>query len=250
MGNQVFGQPAEADGQSGKTTQTPEANDSGNGQEPVTLTRQQLDELLSERDQRLEAQIKENTDKAFRGLQSSNQKLANEFEKGMALLRAAGVEPTPSQEIAIREQAMKQVQAEEAGNQQTPGQVQTPPTENRPAVNNLTAVANALIGEAGFSIDQKTDPKEYAMIDQKTTDPNAFLNSVRNAIAAKQTRLGKPTSTIANTPGVSGGGNQSPSLAKEYIDKKSNIRRGDHKALLELKMDYRQRGLDVDGLYK
>jgi len=116
---------------------------------------------------------------------------------------------------------------------------------NDPEMQNTVERAKGMAQMAGFTI-EPNDPelKEIKELPQSAT-PDQFLKVFQNALNTKAARLQRQG--IAGSPNAIRGSTSSSTdaLQKEYNEKKSKLPRGDPKAQMDLKIEYRKKGLKI-----
>ena len=91
------------------------------------------------------------------------------------------------------------------------------------------------------------DPEVQAMIrtGKYSPDTHGYLDFLGDITKLALQRAGRPSTTAASVAQPGGGGTPEPDLRSEYDLRKVRLRPGDVNALMELKRDYRSKGLDV-----
>jgi hypothetical protein len=91
------------------------------------------------------------------------------------------------------------------------------------------------------------DPEVQAMIrrGEYSPDEEGYLDFLGDITKLALQRAGRPATTAATVAQPSGGSTPEPDLHSEYDLRKTRLRPGDINALVELKREFRQKGLDV-----
>lgn len=91
------------------------------------------------------------------------------------------------------------------------------------------------------------DPEVQAIIRRGAYSPDAdgYLDFLGDITKLALQRAGRPTPTAASVAQPSGGGVPEPDLRSEYDLRKKRLRPGDVNGLVELKREFRGKGLDV-----
>ncbi|MCH7662622.1 MAG: hypothetical protein IH859_01980 [Chloroflexi bacterium] len=91
------------------------------------------------------------------------------------------------------------------------------------------------------------DPEVQALMraGQYSPDTEGYLDFLGDITKLALQRAARPTPTAASAAQPGGGGTPEPDLRSEYDLRKTSLRPGDVNALMELKREFRQKGLDV-----
>ena len=201
------------------------------------LTRQEAQSLKED----ILRQTQSLTDKAASRIDKAISEKLQSVNETIKLQREAGVEITPQQEIAIRQRVYDDVlsKPDQSVNPQAVAQ-QKPVNEREIAAQAAAAVidrmAQKIFDSTGVEVN-KDDP-EAEMIDQSS--PEEFLDSLRKAAEKKAARVNTPSAAKIASMGRPQG--QSPNLEAEYREKAAKLQ-GNVSALIELKKEYRAKGL-------
>jgi hypothetical protein len=187
------GQPQET-----STPATPDGNGGGETQTanvPAYVTKDEVEQLF---------------DQMYRRVQSLTDKQAARVEKVLKAAEARGISMTTEQ---AKELAAAAMDGEEPSHVSAPAHSQAAPAsparpaqaepEPEPELHPVLFTANEMMRKAGVTIEDE-DP-ELSLIDRQTTDEFTFLASIKNAIDAKRTRLGK-AGDPARLPSLTGPG--------------------------------------------
>lgn len=168
--------------------------------QPEYLTRTEVANLLKEQEDRFVERTKGLLNSISDKTQNKVQAALKEYQRAVEAQKAAGIEISPEQDRATKQQIiMEALASEEAAplepGTQTPGNAQT---GNEPEADPITQEAWRMMEERGVTI-QENDP-EYRILDMSS--PYKFLLSVDKAITAKATRLQQaPSSEEPNQTG-------------------------------------------------
>jgi hypothetical protein len=211
---------------------------------PEYLTREEAQRLFEEQKNDLLKQTQSLTDKASSRLDKQLRSEIKKVNDVIDLQKKAGINITPEQERTMRQMAydnaIGQVGEETDDSEKgaaKPLEVNDPQQVMKAAT---AAVIDGLVTdiykEAGITVFEN-DP-ELEMIDKTT--PMAFLNSIKAAVEKKRQRI----QTAPETRIASLGKGQQTNLEAQYLEEKKKVQ-GDVNALIELKKNYRAKGLQV-----
>ena len=224
--------------------QEPAATDDGQQTAKEFLTREEAQRLFEDQKNDLLRQTQSLTDKASSRLDKQLRGEIKKVNDVIDLQKKAGIDITPEQERTMRQMAYDTAlgQIGEETDDLEKGAAK-PPDMNNPQQVMKAATAAVIDGlvtdiykEAGVTV-YENDP-ELEMIDKTT--PMAFLNSVKAAVEKKKQRI----QTAPETRIASLGKGQQTNLEAQYLEEKKKIQ-GDVNALIELKKNYRAKGLQV-----
>lgn len=212
-------------------------------EQPQYLTREEAQRLLAEQKDDLLRQTQSLTDKASSRL---DKKLRDELKKineVIDLQKAAGISITPEQETAMRQKvydnALKQF-GEEPDDSQPTAQPEVK-DGGQQVEDAATAFMDGMVAEiykrAGVSV-MENDP-EAQMVDK--SDPMTFLTTLQKAVEKKKQRIQTAPEARIPTLGKQG---QPTNLEAQYLERKNKIQ-GDVNALIELKKEFRAKGLQI-----
>lgn len=91
------------------------------------------------------------------------------------------------------------------------------------------------------------DPEVQTMMraGEYSPDVNGYLDFLGDITKLALQRAGRPSANSASAAQPGGGGTPEPDLRSEYDLRKTSLRPGDVNGLMELKREYRAKGLDV-----
>ena len=184
------------------------------------------------------------TDKATSRIDKQIQERLQSINNAIKIQREAGVKITPQQELAIRQRVYDDVLSnpESSTNPSEPVAQQQPLGEREIMARAAAAVINRLTQKIfdDTGVEVNVDDPEAEMIDQTT--PESFIESVRKAAEKKAQRVSTPPQAKIASLGRTQG--HSPNLEAEYAEKRKGLQ-GNVSALIELKKEYRAKGLQV-----
>ncbi len=163
--------------------------------------------------------------------QHTDARVQQAVEAKVAQLKQLGITPTPEQTQALTQKVQQDLGQQPAAptpslpTPPTPAPTAPSPTGQAPApqsgeaVDPVTAEAYAIMkqhGLEGEAVISENDP-EFALIDQKTQSPYAFLKSVEQAAVAKAVRLQRDPAARSPTLAAGGGaGNPIANITDPY----------------------------------
>lgn len=193
--------------------QAPDLDEGQGGQaQPETLTRQEIQALLQEQENRFVERTKGLLNSISDKTQNKVQTALAEFQRSIEVQKAAGIELSPEQMKAAQQQvimdAISKPEEQEtlSGTEATSAAQQTQqPTTADP----ITQEAWKMMEDNGVDILEQDE--EYKSLD--FTSPYRFLKSVEQAIEAKKLRLGNTSNAeqenknaFTRIPGAGAGG--------------------------------------------
>lgn len=209
MADQSVTDPAPTTKAGGDPSQDPTSTGKGegtveNGKAPVTLAQLEASE----------ARQKTALATHYQGIQSLLDRQSGHLKTALepvdrltTTLTAMGVELEPGQIEQLRSAELTHALVSGSGGEgeRADGKTALPaqepaepgPTDRQPGP--METLAYGMMQEQGIGISDRTDPAEFALIDQTTTDQAVFAKSVQDAINAKITRLANPGTEPAET---------------------------------------------------
>lgn len=177
---------------------TPNPSPDGEGGEgqattttPVYMTEDQVKALMLAQREEMVREIQSRTDKSSSRIEKQVKATLTEVEKSLSLLKDAGQEITPEIRERIRQRVIADAYAEGG---ETPKPLTPDPSpdgrggEGGQQVHPVLEESFQIIRALGLK-PEELSPDAVALIDQQTTDANAFLASVRKAAAFEYARV-------------------------------------------------------------
>lgn len=272
-GGQGAGTPPASDQQVSEPAGSQPEGQEQIGNEQQVITRKDLDALI--------AKVKEETlDEATRRAQSMTDKLGsrvdkeiqsalNQAKQSIELIKEGGVTLTPQQEQAIRDKAINRAymkldqekagsSPEGSGSNAEPAPDQNPGNQVNPVVQMINAEVQKIMQETGVFISpQEADQFILGENGENQLTPFEYVAAFRSL--AQQRQQNNMIQSRGRNPNVSSyatGGSSVPNnsvLMQQYTKEKQaiangthpTIKRGQTKAIQDLEISYRKKGLDI-----
>ena len=243
MSDQIDGKPISFTG-NGQGQNSPEGAGQSDNRQPDVFTRSEFEAEWERRSKELEKNIlSQSQSYADKGTHKVRAKLA-EVEATVKRTQAAGVELSPEQIEKMRQDAITEAYADEsdlspAGAQVAQVSAQDPAKpQPQEALDPVNQIALQMQQKAGVML-YDNDPEVVAI--KAAEDEVAFLEAVRQGIAAKQQRMSR--SPEARIPGLVNGRSTGGNLMAQYQAELKQIPRGNVDAVAKLKAKYIGMGL-------
>ena len=209
------------------------------------ITAAEFERRMADLKKSLESHTQGLVDKNLRRVDKGVGDVLKKVDELVVLARSSGVEIDDDKVQTMKDRATLQA-------------LQTPPASSDPTdkplvqgadqqepTDPVAGAALAIMRKRGVFVEE-SDP-EISVVDRQTTDPKEFLDSVVRAIDAKVARMSKPLGEPAAMPGMIGQGAPSSSndLQTQYEKELEKIAQGDIDGVFQLKIKYRQKGLQI-----
>lgn len=219
-------------------------SDQGSDPQEKSITVREFNEQIAAITTKLEQHAQGLVDKNLRRVDKGVAEAMKKLDELVALGRSTGQNYDDKQIEAMRDKITLQAIQGTATSTNSNDSQNAQSANSQEPLDPVAATALAIMKKRGVMV-LENDP-EFSVIDRETTDPEAFLDSVKNAISAKVSRMGKPLGSPAAMPGVVGQGVAATAdLQKEYNKSLEKINQGDTEGLYQLQVEYRKKGLKI-----